>query len=692
MQVLNIFPYLDPIVRKSLLLITRVRSDPRTSPLREHLYQGQYPKLIAGGKWVLRVSNIHLPTTEDIYHSTFLLTDSDIANSLVSNTFRAIYYADEMNVEQERKEFMESYIKEIRATQGDDRDQVFDYRPWFSGSSRRPLHDEFPSRPALNQEIHDTFSSFRCGFADKPIFPRYSRRHMSYSTAVEAGVGSITGVEYERLYYQTGFTCSSPLEVRQTWKYNDLTPRTYFCQGGATYEASKYAQEIFNRLVDMFEVSHRRRRFDLARLDVELHEDVWVYDYSSFTSNHTEQKYFLQALATFCKGYPLLVFDVRHGIVRLDLGEYIDNYNRVCNILPEFELGPALLSRLMISAQRFTHRKGGALGVFGNLATCTVHHALTSLNISGSATKSSVVGDDGLLIVATMEPEYGEIPEMLSSKDQIKSALRLTGDINDKKFCILGLPTEPYQSQWTYLKRALTRHEEDLELWSQDHIITMALFLDENTTTLRKGPDSEDSSVASFLVQVFNLLLRVHRQQNSILDSELKVVCTILERVYYRFHLPRSGSFSGVHHITSRRMVNGVLSKGRKRFVNKLVCVIPSVEAAHYLRRHPIDNLLDLYDFSEPIKVPRMELKSDILHQVRSYKAGECFESFGERVVTIGVDMGLLSQGEPQMCEIWDPESYWEFVNMLKDSRYSSRRVYECLADLPPHFVDILNH
>jgi hypothetical protein len=618
---------------------------------------------------------------------------SDIGNSLLSSYFRSKLYPASVNKDQEKKEFEESMVKEIRATQGEDRPSVFNYRVWFDEAYQESLFEGCPPRETLNHHIHDIFDEFRSSFIDRVVFPRASRRHMSEETARLLGFTKITGEEYLRNYFSGGDLVGGSLELRQAWRYNDLTPRTYFCVGGKLFVVSMYAQEIFNTLIDLFEVSHRRRRFDLRRLDIDEEDDVWVYDYSSFTSNFTEQKHFLDRLADFCQGYPLVVFDVRHGKLQLDLGTYIRDYNAACNKLPEFVLGPALMKRLGIAFARYQHQRAGALGVYGNLASCTVLHGLFSMNLTGSVKKSSVVGDDGLLVIKTQygELEEGEATDNLTHMTEIRNSLRLLGEISDTKFAVLGYPSSPYSSMWTYLKRSLIRHEDSLELLDQEHLINVALMLQE-PHTLRRGNMSSFSGVSSLLVQVLNLLLRIHRQQTQVLDVELEAISEILNKTYSKFSLPKIGSLHGARVCMTGRSsyVEETSRKQESFFVDKIICCIPPEGFGFRLRRHPVEVLIEQHDWEQdPIKIPEMSMDSPRVDPSR-LKLGDTFVSTSSKALGLAEKMSIVVKSPLSSRYCRCREDFEDFQRKLLSRSFSIVYEYTCIRDVPLHFVDIL--
>jgi hypothetical protein len=674
--------------RKALLLVTRVRVDPAQSALLSaHLPQAVRPVSVDGVK------------RHPLYRSTWgeylsavarISVMSDIGNSLLSSFFRSKLFSAELNLSLEKAAFEESLKKEIDATQGEDRTQVIDYSVWFEHQVDLPLFPGCPIRPGLNLSIHNAFVDYRRSFSDILLFPRSSRKHLSHETAVKMGYRRVTGQEYLRWKHQGGETIHSDMEVRQAWRYNDLTPRTYFCQGGTVFEASMYAQEVFNRLVDTFEVSHRTKRFNLDRLDVEETDDVWIYDYSSFTSNLTEQKYFVSALAEFCRGYPLYVVDVCLGVIRLDLGQYLFDYNQACNVLPRFTIGKEVLRMLSMTAQSYIHKRAGALGVYGNLAGGTVLHGLISLNISGSSSKSSVVGDDGLLVKDTREElEDGEIDEEMTSVTSIRSALRLFGIIHGLKFAILCYPSSSTSSVWTYLKRSLRRHCRSLALGPQEHVVNVAIVLGERVSTFRKGAVDSLPGVLSYLTQILNFLLRVHRDQVSITDGELATIALLLHEGYSALGLDTKGSLAGQSAVVKEVDELGNV-KSRAFWVNHLVPYIPNPAVAYRLRDDPIQNLTEIHDWSNPIMIPELCLRS-VARQEVLREVGCTFSHPGSKVLSLARTLGIMEKGDVRTRECLCADDFVEFRDKLQDRRYTMVWEWTVVATIPVWMEDLFD-
>lgn len=614
---------------------------------------------------------------------------NDVTNSILSSFIRSKLYHHSINRDMEVRHFRESLSKELLASQGVDRPQVFNYDCLFSDPTV-PLHQDWPVRVECNKGALFRFDHFRRTVGDHIIYPRASPKFMSHRTAVIMGCAKITGEECLRMYMQGHDIPDSDIEVRQAWRYNDLTPRTYYAQGGTVFRSSMYAQELFNLLVDAFPMCHRKSRFNLDRLRLTEDDDVWVYDYSSFTTECSEGKYFLDGLSDYCTGYPLRLFDVRVGVVTIDLGEYLKRYNQECNQNVRFYLGDECQRRTGFSDYPYNHNIGGALGVYGNLALDTLLHAIVSMNISGSMRRCSVVGDDGLLIAPSIsEPlEEGEIGK-LETPSEIKSALRLFGNIAWLKFAILGLPHDPYSSRWYYLKRALIREDSSLELWNQDHLFNLALILQEDPSlTSRSGQVDGRAGVVSFVRQVMSLLLRIYRRETLVMDEELPGLCRLLSKSYAILGLSTRGSLIGVD--VSVGSIKVRMREQQPSFwLAETIPYIPHSDLSYRLRENPMMWLYENHDWQYGIRTSLLVRRGDIDLDPDSMVMGFEFVYGSDRRLSLMSKMGIVVREEAEPVYVFDQESMEEFISRLVDPEWTIAYRYRCLRDVPNHFRSV---
>jgi hypothetical protein len=176
-------------------------------------------------------------------------------------------------------------------------------------------------------------------------------------------------------------------EMRQVWYPTIATPRTYYAMGGDAYFKSRYLRDIFNYLGDYLPATNRHLRVDPSHLNPEPDEDTFIYDLTSFTSLFHEQRYFLDFIAECVDDLDIEIFDSHTGIVSVNLGFLIRNYNTL-NKQPEYSLERLAEYRIL------RHSVAGFLGVYANLITCTIPHGLVLMTLTDEKMKQWCAGDD----------------------------------------------------------------------------------------------------------------------------------------------------------------------------------------------------------------------------------------------------------------------------------------------------------
>lgn len=295
---------------------------------------------------------------------------------------------------------VKGWVKEIEKCEGSRRPERCNWRvcfdPQYAGEEFLP--DIPPNRP-MNLYIYFQLRRWRDSIAGGTLFPRYTHKAMSRETrrAYERSNGTLEGTpifgqdNWCYHYYKTGEKIGGAMEMRQRWYTSSAKPRTYYAQGGDVYQVARHLQEPFSLLHDALISTHRVFRLLPSRLRVGPNQRYRVYDLSSFTSNFHEQHSFVEELAKFCLGYPVLVADEVEGFIEKDLGEMIMEYNSVCNQYPEVSY-----ERWMSEEWVGIHGIASMLGIFGNLMTCTVAHGIAILQLYADEGSSNVAGDDGL--------------------------------------------------------------------------------------------------------------------------------------------------------------------------------------------------------------------------------------------------------------------------------------------------------
>lgn len=115
------------------------------------------------------------------------------------------------------------------------------------------------------------------------------------------------------------------------------------------------------------------------------------------------------------------MFDPHVGVHPEDLGELIFQYNEVCNNFPMYEVS---VGDFVSSDVVLVHGVAGFLGVFGNLATCTVCHGYVLSQFCDHVNELGCAGDDA--VIAT-ENHFEVVPAIetlgILQRDKVFSSM-----------------------------------------------------------------------------------------------------------------------------------------------------------------------------------------------------------------------------------------------------------------------------
>jgi hypothetical protein len=284
------------------------------------------------------------------------------------------------------------------------------------------------------------------------LVPRLSKKRLGRSDTINLPKTSyqeslqLSSLDLEHIYAMTSIRVMSKTEMRVAWKPTDLKPRVFYAQGGLQHYASSLLQHVFNTFVDHLPITHRHGRFATSHLNG-LNEDylLLIYDYSSFTSTLKEIRAFCAHLADFFRGIVVRIVDAVEGIVPIDLGDLLHEYNDTCNTNPDFDVSLLLEVEDMVLSH-----SAGMLGVPGNITASTLIHGIHLAVIVGSLYRGKVVGDDAIGLFHTGDWE----------KESIVDAIRNLGDVAMEKaesWDPLAPEEENLDDRWDYVKRTINR-------------------------------------------------------------------------------------------------------------------------------------------------------------------------------------------------------------------------------------------
>lgn len=267
------------------------------------------------------------------------------------------------------------------------------------------LHSDFRPAPNVNRFFRGMISRWRSKLSHVIIYPHSSTRSLSYETLrrfndiTGNSFDSISPIQLEQYYCQTGVKIGGVCEMRQVWYPTIANPRTYYAMGGDAYFKSRYLRDIFNYLGDYLPATNRYSRVNPSHLNVESDEDTFIYDLTSFTSMFHEQRYFLDFIADCVDDLVVDIFDSHLGIVPTHLSQLIRDYNSM-NKQPEYSLERFEEYRLL------RHSVAGFLGVYANLITCTIPHGLVLMTLSDRKMKQWCAGDDAGALYKRQDHEF----------------------------------------------------------------------------------------------------------------------------------------------------------------------------------------------------------------------------------------------------------------------------------------------
>jgi len=557
---LVILPFLSLSIRKDIILCLRTRAIPGGENQRVNRslsVRSWHQQLFLGP----RGSGIRAVSGTEVVDLITRANGSPLIAGLLSMLVRQMPMEDTSDYVHALEE---GKSKEIwAATNGVDRDVVIDYDV-FMGSPLdiwNSLSVHLPPRPQLSRKIQMIFKRWRfvdyhCyeqkrtadqlsrdNMEDVILWPRYNARknvaHESgfeYMTHVAPHSGKVweshgrstTTLDLERLYCNEGIRIGGRCEARSAFKFTDLKPRIYYAMGGKAFHDSKYIRQVFNTLIDSFPVVNRRLRYSVHRIEPLHDRDLVLYDYSSFTSNLSELKYFLDALGDFCLDTEVKVLDTHYGLIPISLGQLILDYNESCNQSIEFTTH-RLFGNLG-SVETNTAIKSGLLGVNGNIVSSTTLHGLHVAYIAGSMSKANCVGDDA------------EVATVIEESSLLEPAVSSLGDAAPEKHAWFRdvEKISDYSMGWHYLKRPFTRilntidFGEIIDFPGVDNIIPYRDGV--HTVDIKDYPDRK----ISFVMQVSRFFDKATRVNINGLDRQL--VLKYFGHCYRMFRLPMNGS------------------------------------------------------------------------------------------------------------------------------------------------------
>jgi len=366
-----------------------------------------------------------------------------LAHPLTSSFLINLALAKEPRIDEIDAEKFMSFINELTVNEMSRRPPRINWKPIFQEKFiSDPIVSTLPPNTRAHREIFNILDRLRNDMTGKTLIPYGSTK----------GVSSISQDHARDIYlrdeektYKAHFSAHDlvvgflrneeippgPAQVKQKWYHHGLKPRTYYAQGGTALFVSMHLRSFFNELADRFEYTNRFARVDASRIVVPdpNSNNLMVYDFSNFTSNFSEQYYFLSHLADFMEGIEVYLLQSELRVIAADLGSLIRLYRDFANDHPEYYWEDGFLG---YKTQVLSQCQAGFLGVYGNLMTCTVPHGLVARETVEDSSSVGCAGDDGIINPPEKKPAI--------------NTLLLIGEFAAEKI---------HHGPWVYLKRRL---------------------------------------------------------------------------------------------------------------------------------------------------------------------------------------------------------------------------------------------
>ncbi|UHK02572.1 hypothetical protein [Heterobasidion ambi-like virus 1] len=459
-------------------------------------------------------------------------------SGIVINAVLAAPMPEEM-VEEMRKA---SKSKETKVMEDMRPSTELDYSVWFDPSRHHEsMHWTMAPNPPMARKVKMVIDQWISTLENGPIlYPTMSTKKISRNTVANLSRDIDTRwadpdllvdqTMLEELYHESGYKAYGVVEMRQRWYTSGLGPRTYFAAGGTAYHASKYLQQPFNLLCELFDPTHRINRVNPQRLvidefdDDEEPEDPYIYDLTTFTSNMAEQVPFLYKLSEYCRGHIVYVLDSYAGCIEQDLGEMLWEYAEYNNKAEYEDLSQGLGEY----GPFLQHGIAGFLGVHGNIASCMFLHGAVMLQGVRDTSKLNIAGDDGIVIT--------------TDREKIFRIVRLLGLMEESKAYVGSEPGA------IALKRPISVDYENLLIvtariliWPSFERFAHAAL---NPPDIRLGPLDKPKDRIDAIHRFSAAVLSMFRHLRTyVLDPPFKdFLKKLLQDQYGRFQIPLYGS------------------------------------------------------------------------------------------------------------------------------------------------------
>jgi len=221
-----------------------------------------------------------------------------------------------------------------------------------------------------------------------------------------------------------------------------------------------------------------------------------------------EQASFLDELASFCDGVSFTFVSAKEGLVCVDLGQAIREYNETTNNQAKVTYRRYL--EKPVGEHTAVQNVAGMLGCFGNINTCTVAHAAIIGQLYEDPDHGNVAGDDGLV------PENEELQEMTNE------AINLIG-IHEETKEFLGTERGAIHLKRPFHFDTASRKPSIgfMVIWPNISLVEEVLYGHPDPRYTDRIPESKEERVKLLGSELYRFLRSIHKAISIVDEDDL---------------------------------------------------------------------------------------------------------------------------------------------------------------------------
>jgi hypothetical protein len=502
----------------------------------------------------------------DLYHFE-LLFSSNIVSTLTIQLIRSIPFEDRVSAQQA---FISAIESELHAHKFTVDRENYNFYAIFQDPTMC-INRHFPVDVTSQQYIQRRI--FRwiewCTSSNKVFYPKMSSKYAANTITERNFLGynlqkddrvqeyvehassrAFTFIEIEKYHFTTGLKLRGEEEMRYKWFFNDNKPRPYYAMGPTSFHRTTLSRQIFLNLCDQFENTHRINKLTVDELAIRPGDELYLYDFTAFTSSFYVVQCFLRDLVQFLKDYkdpstqdaPMVTIMEAGLVSRIYLADLVnDLYLAHKDVLFKWKTPSGLETTCTAYAS-------GLLGVFSNIVVSTLVHGIFLNILTGGSARNRCAGDDALLVGKTYQfPSWIEALLTIGSFELSK-----TFTTQPKYYTSGEEDGEIIENteRLVYLKRPLLYDGTLVEKWDLMPCYSFSdIFLPPHYTNQKKKPLERLSSIMTGIRRLLLFLMDISTEDIS--EFEYEVIRALLQLPYTissAAHLPSCPIQGNVRH------------------------------------------------------------------------------------------------------------------------------------------------